>query len=82
MDLHGRNRPAMKEATMELEWIRGTELAGIEDVYSAYYSLPIDISEEEEEEDQSWDGSSASYSLPHVSSQRYSANSESVHILA
>jgi len=69
LDPHGRKHPTIKEATLELEWIMGTELGGNEEhqllhVHSTYYSLPI-VSNEE---DESWDRYSTSNSLPCFSS--------------
>ncbi|CAI8590338.1 unnamed protein product [Vicia faba] len=76
LEMNGRKRPTMKEVTLELEGIRGLNRK----LNAQQNHDEIELSGIEEY--QPWDGYSASNSLPIVSSQTHSTDSEVMHILA
>ncbi|CAK8531447.1 unnamed protein product [Lathyrus sativus] len=76
LEMNGRKRPTMKEVTLELEGIRGLNRK----LNAQQNHDEIELSGIEEY--QPWDGYSTLNSLPIVSSQTPSTDSEIMHILA
>lgn len=76
LELNGRKRPTMKEVTLELERIRGLNKK------SNAQPNHEEIELAEIEEFQPWTGYSTSNSLPTLSIETLSSDSEVVHILA